>query len=71
LTDENIPFRVVVWLKQHGHKVFDIKEQNLSSSPDTLVMKIAETQRLVIITQDSDLATILFKKISKMQVLSF
>jgi predicted nuclease of predicted toxin-antitoxin system len=61
LTDENMPFRVVEWLKIKGLDVFDIKEQSLSSSPDTTVMKIAEEQRRIIITQDSDLATILFK----------
>ena len=61
LTDENMPFRVIEWLKNKGFDVFDIKEQSLSSSPDTTVMKIAEEQRRIIITQDSDLATILFK----------
>ena len=61
LTDENMPFRVVEWLKNKGFDVFDIKEQLLSSSPDTYVMQIAEEQRRIIITQDSDLATILFK----------
>lgn len=61
LTDENMPFRVVEWLKNKGFDVFDIKEQSLSSSPDSLVMKIAEEQGRIIITQDSDLATILFK----------
>jgi predicted nuclease of predicted toxin-antitoxin system len=61
LTDENMPFRVVEWLKIKGLDVFDIKEQSLSSSPDTTVIKIAEEQRRIIITQDSDLATILFK----------
>jgi predicted nuclease of predicted toxin-antitoxin system len=61
LTDENIPFRVVAWLHQKGFSVFDINEQNLATSPDTVVMNIAESKGLVIITQDSDLATILFK----------
>ncbi len=61
LTDENIPFRVVEWLHQQGCSVFDINEQNLATSPDTVVMDIAESKGLVIVTQDSDLATILFK----------
>jgi predicted nuclease of predicted toxin-antitoxin system len=61
LTDENIPFRVVEWLRNNSFEVFDIKEQSLSSSPDTQVMEIAEKQRRIIITQDSDLAAILFK----------
>jgi predicted nuclease of predicted toxin-antitoxin system len=62
LTDENMPFRAIEWLKINGYDVFDIKEKSLSSSPDTHVMKIAEQQNRIIITQDSDLATILFKK---------
>jgi predicted nuclease of predicted toxin-antitoxin system len=62
LTDENMPFRAVEWLKNKGFNVFDIKEQSLSSSPDSHVMKIAEEQKRIVITQDSDLATILFKK---------
>ena len=62
LTDENLSFRVVEWLRGNGFDVFDINAENLASSPDTKVMAIAERQKRVVITQDSDLATILFKK---------
>jgi predicted nuclease of predicted toxin-antitoxin system len=61
LTDENIPFRVVEWLLNKDFDVLDI-ESNFISIDDDEVMRIAEEQMRVIITQDSDLATILFKK---------
>jgi predicted nuclease of predicted toxin-antitoxin system len=62
ITDENMSFRVIEWLKTKGFDVFDIKEQSLASSTDDFIMKISEKQRRIVITQDSDLATILFKK---------
>ncbi len=55
-------FRVIDWLKAKGFDVFDIKEQSLASSTDDFIMKISESQRRIVITQDSDLAAILFKK---------
>ncbi len=62
LTDENIPFRVVEWLLIQGFDVLDIETSDLVSISDEEVMRIAEEKRRIIITQDSDLATILFKK---------
>ena len=62
LTDENIPFRVLYWLKNKGFDVFDIKKESLSGTSDEDIVPIAEKDGRVIITQDSDLATILFQK---------
>ena len=62
LTDENIPHRVVEWLIIQGYDVLDIETSDLISIGDSEVMRISEAQKRVIITQDSDLATILFKK---------
>jgi predicted nuclease of predicted toxin-antitoxin system len=61
LTDENMPPRAVAWLKQRGLDVFDIKSEGLGGTPDEDILPIAEAQNRVIITQDSDLGTILFK----------
>jgi predicted nuclease of predicted toxin-antitoxin system len=61
LTDENMPPRAVAWLRQKGLDVFDIKSEGLGGTPDEDILPIAEAQNRVIITQDSDLGTILFK----------
>ncbi len=61
LTDENMPPRAVAWLKNRGLDVFDIKSEGLGGTPDEDILPIAEAHNRVIITQDSDLGTILFK----------
>lgn len=61
LTDENIPPRAVFWLKNKGFDVFDIKTEGLGGTPDEDILPIAEAAHRVIITQDSDLGTILFR----------
>ena len=61
LTDENIPPRAVSWLKSKGLDVFDIKSEGLGGTPDEDILPIAEAEQRVIITQDSDLGTILFR----------
>jgi predicted nuclease of predicted toxin-antitoxin system len=61
LTDENMPPRAVMWLKNRGLDVFDIKSKGLGGTPDEDILPIAEAHNRVIITQDSDLGTILFK----------
>ena len=61
LTDENIPPRAVSWLKSKGLDVFDIKSEGLGGTPDEDILPIAEANQRVIITQDSDLGTILFR----------
>ncbi len=61
LTDENMPPRAVAWLRNQGFDVFDIKSEGLGGTADEDILPIAEAQNRVIITQDSDLATILFQ----------
>ena len=61
LTDENMPPRAVAWLKNKGLDVFDIKSEGLGGTSDEDILPIAQAQNRVIITQDSDLGTILFK----------
>jgi predicted nuclease of predicted toxin-antitoxin system len=61
ITDENIPPRAVIWLKAKGLDVFDIKSEGLGGTLDEDILPIAEADNRVIITQDSDLGTILFQ----------
>jgi predicted nuclease of predicted toxin-antitoxin system len=61
LTDENMPPRAVAWLRDKGFDVFDIKSEGLGGTLDEDILPIAEAHNRVIITQDSDLATILFQ----------
>lgn len=61
LTDENMPPRAVAWLRKQGFDIFDIKSEGLGGTADEDILPIAEAQNRVIITQDSDLATILFQ----------
>jgi predicted nuclease of predicted toxin-antitoxin system len=71
LTDENIPFRVVAWLHQKGFSVFDINEQNLATSADTVVMNIAEPKGLLLLHK-TVIWQLFYSKIKfKTQVLSF
>lgn len=61
LTDENMPPRAVEWLRHRGYDIFDIKSEGLGGTPDEDILPIAELQNRVIITQDSDLGTLLFQ----------
>ena len=61
LTDENMPPRAVAWLQKQGFDVFDIKSEGLGGTSDEDILPIAEAQNRVIVTQDSDLGTILFQ----------
>jgi predicted nuclease of predicted toxin-antitoxin system len=61
LTDENMPPRAIDWLRRQGFDIFDIKSEGLGGTPEEDILPIAEAQNRVIITQDSDLATILFQ----------
>lgn len=56
-----MPPRAVAWLRNQGFDVFDIKSEGLGGTADEDILPIAEAQNRVIITQDSDLATILFQ----------
>ena len=45
LADENVYQPMVTMLRELGHDVFDIKEQQLFGIDDELVMKMAREQR--------------------------
>ncbi|MCO6490362.1 MAG: DUF5615 family PIN-like protein [Phaeodactylibacter sp.] len=61
LTDENIDKELVDFLRQDGFDVFDIKEEGLFRMPDREILKLAFEQQRVIISQDSDFGTLIFR----------
>ncbi|MCB0594989.1 MAG: DUF5615 family PIN-like protein [Lewinellaceae bacterium] len=61
LTDENIDEEVADFLRNEGFDVFDIKEEGLFRMPDKDILKLAFEQRRVVISQDSDFGTLIFR----------
>lgn len=61
LTDENIDQEVVKFLRDQGFDVLDIKEQGLFSLADRNILEMAEAQNRIVISQDSDFGTLIFR----------
>lgn len=61
LTDENIDQEVVNFLRDRGFDVLDIKEQELFRLSDRSILEMAWQQKRVIISQDSDFGTLIFR----------
>lgn len=61
LTDENIDQEVVNFLRTQGHDVLDIKEQGLFAMSDRSILEMAGKQNRVVISQDSDFGTLIFR----------
>lgn len=61
LADENIDKELVAFLKVEGFEVFDIKEQELFRLSDAAILEISFSQKRIIITQDSDFGTMIFR----------
>jgi predicted nuclease of predicted toxin-antitoxin system len=59
LTDENIYPPMVAVLRELGHDVFDIKEQQLFGIDDDQVIKMAHEQNRILITLDKGFSNIL------------
>ncbi|MBI5789557.1 MAG: DUF5615 family PIN-like protein [Candidatus Schekmanbacteria bacterium] len=55
LTDENISTFTVSFLRNLGHDVKDIKEQNLHGIDDTEVLALAQADKRILITLDKGL----------------
>ena len=66
LTDENIDQEVVQFLRKQDFDVLDIKEQGLFSLSDRSILEMAWKQNRVVISQDSDFGTLIFR--DKMEV---
>jgi predicted nuclease of predicted toxin-antitoxin system len=63
LTDENIDKEVASFLRDLGFDVLDIKEKALYSLKDIDIIEKALAEHRVIITQDSDFGTLIFRSI--------
>jgi predicted nuclease of predicted toxin-antitoxin system len=61
LTDENIDNEVLVLLKTYGFDIFDIKEQQLWGLSDKDIIEKAFADQRIIITQDSDFGTMIYR----------
>jgi predicted nuclease of predicted toxin-antitoxin system len=61
LTDENIDVEILDYLRKNGLDVFDIKEKQLFRMPDEQILALSVEEKRVIITQDSDFGTMIFR----------
>lgn len=61
LADENIDAELVEFLRQQGFDVLDIKEMRMFRLPDKDVLSMAHAQNRVVISQDSDFGTLIFR----------
>ena len=60
-TDENIDPQLVVFLRENGFDVYDVKENNLYGSSDAVLLELATKNNRVFITLDSDFGTLVHK----------
>jgi predicted nuclease of predicted toxin-antitoxin system len=61
LTDENIDNEVVIFIRNQGFDVFDIKEEQLWGMSDREILALSFQENRVIISQDSDFGTLIFR----------
>jgi predicted nuclease of predicted toxin-antitoxin system len=58
LTDENIHAEVVVFLRDQGFSVLDVREEGLHGSTDSEVLQRAVSDNRVVFTHDSDFGSL-------------
>jgi predicted nuclease of predicted toxin-antitoxin system len=56
--DENIPARVVQFLRDHGHDAITVLEENLVGAPDRFLADAAASEDRVLMTLDRGFADI-------------
>ena len=56
LIDQNIPKRVMDWLKQKGFEIVTLADANLRGAADKKIAEFAMQNNLVVLTQDVDFA---------------
>jgi predicted nuclease of predicted toxin-antitoxin system len=61
LLDENIEFRVALFLEGEGHDVTSIARDHPHSLPDAVMLEIARAERRVLLTDDRDFGELVFK----------
>ncbi len=63
LADENIKTALVSYLREKGFDVKSVREENLFASADVALLRLAQFEIRVIVTQDDDFAkSFLLKK---------
>src|SRR3990172_10581784 len=58
LTDENIPPKIIEFLRKKGYDVADVRERNLSRIPDTDLVEIAKKENRILLTFDKHFSNI-------------
>lgn len=58
LTDENIPVKIVEYLRSAGYKVYDLREQKIKYLTDDQILNIANEKKFVLLTFDKHFANI-------------
>jgi predicted nuclease of predicted toxin-antitoxin system len=61
LTDENIAPQAVVFLRDQGFDVWDVKEAGFAATDDVALLVRAVAENRIILTQDSDFGTAFFQ----------
>ena len=56
--DENLPEQLAVVLRQLGHDVHTVPEENLAGHPDAGIWQAAQLEQRFLITQDLDFSDI-------------
>jgi predicted nuclease of predicted toxin-antitoxin system len=56
LIDQNIPKRVMDWLKQKGFEIVTLADANLRGAADKKIAAFANDNNMAILTQDVDFA---------------
>lgn len=59
LSDENIPPKVVEFLRNKGYKVKDVREENLNGISDDALINLAKKEGFILITFDKHFGNIL------------
>ena len=54
LTDENVARAVVLFLRENGHDVKDVKDRLWRGTSDKALVQIAKKDRRILITHDKD-----------------
>lgn len=60
IADEHIPFASIRLLREAGYKVVSVSEEH-ASMPDVEILRFADQENLVIITNDSDFGDLIFR----------
>ncbi|MBI4311919.1 MAG: DUF5615 family PIN-like protein [Chloroflexi bacterium] len=60
LSDEDVYFPTVAFLRQHGHDVVTVYDVGLSATPDPEILRHAFSTRRIMLTRDSDYGTLTY-----------